>query len=138
MIEEDHVSYEIAKLLKEKGFKQTNKIGIFVTKAVYKISPDSNSKHDVIYCYSDRTYNKNKYIAAPTHQMVLKWLREVHNLWCEITPEGNHTWCVDAYSLIHKQFVPGSIVHRIKSYEEATETIIKYCLENLNCHEDLI
>lgn len=126
MIKEIFVSFELSKLLKEKGF---NPLPIC---------------EDYIPCMYDENgkvhwgmYDPNWYWRI-THQTALKWLREEHDLWCEIAIEGNRTWCVEAYSLIYEQFVPGSIIHRIKSYEKATEAIIKFCLENLNCHEDLI
>ena len=67
----------------------------------------------------------------PTQAQVKKWLREVHSLWCEISWEGKGLWCMEVFSLMDEEFIPDSIVHEIKSYEEACEAAIKYCLENL-------
>lgn len=68
MIKEAYVSFEVAKLLKEKGFN---------------ISIDSKNW---IYCMYDEngnihwgTYDKNWYFRI-THQMIMQWLREVHNI----------------------------------------------------------
>ena len=63
--------------------------------------------------------------------MAMKWLREVHNLWCEIAWEGKGLWFMEVFSLMDEEFISDSIVHKIKSYEEACEAAIKYCLENL-------
>jgi hypothetical protein len=63
--------------------------------------------------------------------MAMKWLREVHNLWCEISPEGKGLWYREVYSLTDEEYIPNSNGHKIKSYEEACEAAIKYSLENL-------
>lgn len=61
MITEDFVSYEIAKLLKEKGFE-------ILTDKVY----DNQNKLDyqnIVCCQEKRL----PYISAPTLQMAMKW-----------------------------------------------------------------
>ncbi len=72
MLTEDFVSFETAKLLKEKGFdwntdKQFN---------LDKIVGDYN--------ITDRSRYPERYLSAPTLQMAMKWLRAVHSL--EIYP----------------------------------------------------
>ena len=123
MITEDYVSFETAKLLKEKGF-DGECIGY------YWDMDKTFGIHYELLSYSDGNL-RNELILAPTLQMAMKWLREVHNLWCEISWEGKGLWCMEVFSLIDEEFMPGSIVHEIKSYEEACEAAIKYCLENL-------
>ena len=127
MITEDYVSFETAKLLKEKGF-DCKKESIT---AMYREDGEFyslSSSDDYYYDYND--FDEYDYI-APTLQMAMKWLRDVHNLWCEISWEGKGLWCMEVFSLMNEEFMPGSIVHEIKSYEEACEAAIKYCLENL-------
>lgn len=66
MITEDYVSFEVAKLLKEKGFDEPVKHFYFINGTFA----------------NDLAITKNSYTrhyAAPTIQMALKWLREVHN-----------------------------------------------------------
>ena len=124
-ITEDYVSFETAKLLKEKGFTENclmryNKVGDLVEEA-YK----SNWNFQTID-YS-----------APTLQMAMKWLREVHEIYMMIdkdfaTEKGWH------YVIARKQdwadnIDKGLIQQESNSYtyEEACEAAIKYCLENL-------
>ena len=73
--------------------------------------------------------------AAPTLQMAMKWLREVHKCYIHIAPfyqDLNYSeppkWlvAVDANSMAYP-----TINNYFKTYEEACEAGIKYCLENL-------
>lgn len=130
MIKEAYVSLEVAKLLKEKGFNEA-------TNRYY------NAQYDEIRTVSDTfmTYwNSEEHmkvlmmegaIAIPTHQRAMAWLREVHNLWLEISPEGKGLWYREVYSLTDEEYIPNSNGHKIKSYEDAVETALKYVLENL-------
>ena len=126
MITEDYVSFETAKLLKEKGFNEpcecfydTEHNDISIVNGWMDTSNSLLEEREFL-CYS-----------APTLQMAMKWLREVHGLWCEISWEGKGLWCMEVFSLMDEEFIPDSIVHEIKSYEEACESAIKYCLKNL-------
>ncbi len=70
------VSYEMALLLKEKGF---NNISWF---AYYHTSDLKNFKKSN-YLFVDRNNEqlaKDNRISAPTHQQVIDWLRENHKL----------------------------------------------------------
>ena len=95
MITEDYVSFETAKLLKEKGFnwntdKQFN---------LDKIVGDYN--------ITDRSRYPERYLDAPTLQMAMKWLREVHNL--HIQPEIT-AWPQKGYFVkIYGNYLP--VVH---------------------------
>lgn len=125
MITEDYVSVETAKLLKEKGFdEKCHMCWDEITKVIE--SADE---------YATNSELLATYISAPTLQMAMKWLRELHNLWCEIAREGKKgdaTWYADVYSLEKEDYVnDGAIRHYVSSYEEACEAGIKYCLENL-------
>ena len=126
MITEDYVSFEAAKLLKEKGFdryplfpcyKEDN--GEFI---------DIPTTLDTInYCF----------ISAPTLQMAMKWLREVHNLCIE----PYRTACGYLYTISTIPY--GSCKCNPKvggddedsgqwtTYEGACESAINYCLTNL-------
>ena len=123
MITEDYVSFEVAKLLKEKGFKgqgehfyEDNKITNYIN-------------------YWPRITPKQRYeaIEAPTLQMAMKWLREVHHL--HIIPEIsdvsrlNPQYYVVIWLTTSKR--ESYILELFDSYEEACEEAIKYCLENL-------
>lgn len=122
MITEDYVSFEVAKLLKEKGF---------YTPYCYRYYfPELKSKTPTI---SSRVIPKDtdKYL-APTLQMVMKWLREVHNLHVDVDPsEGDWNPTVlelEGWSCVVKY---DDNIPIQDSYEEACEAAIKYCLTNL-------
>ena len=122
-MKEDYVSFEIAKLLKEKGFDEDT-ICVYIGRylLIKGESTVSNTTDMPI-------------IPAPTIQMVMKWLREVHNI--HITIDCDICDSFDFYSIIRikseeswKTYVEyedeGS-----NTYEEAIEKAIEYCLTNL-------
>lgn len=115
-ISEDYVSFETAKLLKEKGFDQ-NCATYYLDRQVWR--------H-----YHGEVIPKYKQIyAAPTQSMAMKWLREVHN-WNIFINKSNTIYGYNANieSLVANHIVE---VGCEKTYEQACEVAIKYCLENL-------
>lgn len=115
-ITEDYVSFEIAKLLKEKGFDEPCYMAYVPTHKEYMMRNDtghSNSMHPA------------DYYTAPTLQMTRKWLEKIHGIYLNIIyiricdkgywGKGHWTWDNEEYN----------------SYEEASEAAIKYSLENL-------
>ena len=123
MINEDYVSFETAKLLKEKGFDVYGDGSYDSGIEIYKeYSPFGKLNS----CTTSKPHREA--YAAPTLQMAMKWLREVHNLAIELTWE--HTWFA---SITKMTSIPESIVYEDgnRSYEQACEDAIKYCLENL-------
>lgn len=132
-MKEAYCSYEIAKLLKRKGFEQHKCQHSYNSKGKFKWSDD---------------FDPYEY-AAPTHQMACAWLREVHKLHIsvDVSPlygkvkdeKGRNTcgllywhymasgkWLNEKYNPNQKAFVVSA-----KSYEEAIESALKYTLENL-------
>ena len=112
---------------------------------ISKIPDDDN----VIFTYSMFDYCHNSMleryndteetnIAAPTLQMAMKWLREEHNIFIDISSRFSKNADKDVcFSYSCKK-----LVDTYKSsyeigdgewlnYEEACEAAIKYCLENL-------
>ncbi len=135
MIQEDYCSFEIAKLLKEKGFDEP-------CLQIYTSDGKRYNMHSTCYqnvCDDDECL-------APTHQMACDWLRKEHLLhihpehkaffqerpkkiyfhwmpfikplpYCKYKPTmGTNEWELDMYC---------------DSYEEAVEAALKYSLENL-------
>ena len=123
MITEDYVSYEVAKLLKEKGFDEK-------TLSYYE---------DNVLCRGDWfEWNRSPlgHIAAPTHQMAMAWLREVHNICIVIEPHAydyiNEKNSSYVYSLWQgDNYYENPELKSYPSYEEAVEAALKYSLENL-------
>lgn len=136
-ITEDYVSYETAVLLKEKGFDEKC-IGFYTcTEKPYFMEAS---------CRNNWTYEKHGSINAPTHQMALKWLREVHKIVLDIVFETNKGWTFYVSHLITKEVGDGStyivdIQHCVWSddvqqpyyneYEQAVEAALLYVLKNL-------
>ena len=106
MITEDYVSDETFKLLKEKGF-------------------DDSCCRFVIE--SDETY----YRGAPTLQMAMKWLREVHNIDIFPWKIGKGIYSCAIFNSNTGQDLSSDKDFPSEKYEEAVEAAIKYCLENL-------
>lgn len=127
MITEDYVSFETAKLLKEKGFDE--ECGCFYNNIDYGTP---GLEVDGQLYYKNSTLCDEEY-AAPTLQMVMKWLREMYKLYCDIKT-GDGDFVIDIISLKDGEFgcevaEPESCVY--STYEEACEAAIKYCFENL-------
>ena len=126
MIQEAYVSFEVAKLLKEKGFNCPCKV-------VY--SPKGIIKHylkEEVYAHNLKGHKK----LCPTHQMALAWLREEKNIFIVIEPHAydyiNEKNTSYVYSLWQgDNYYENPELKSYPSYEEAVEAAIKYCLENL-------
>ena len=79
MITEDYVSFETAKLLKEKGFKTYSFSCFNVFKGyTYEIQGENITADDDV--------------TIPTLQMAMKWLREEKDVQIEIAIVGTNTW----------------------------------------------
>lgn len=125
MIIEDYVSFETAKLLKEKGFDWEVHRSYLVNDNVF-IPGDIN----------DVPLRKDA-IRIPTLQMTMKWLREVHNIAVSvyvfnrdlpIKENGIRYTCDIATTKISSK---EGHLRLTGTYEQACEAAIKYCLENL-------
>ena len=121
MITEDYVSFETAKLLKEKGFSSDEISCIKVFKGhTYKVQ--------------GTTIDADEDVTIPTIQLSMKWLREVHHIFIDIisrfSKNADNDVCfsysckklTDKYEIVDGEWL---------CYEEACEAAIKYCLENL-------
>ena len=124
MITEDYVSFETAKLLKEKGFDDVchafyDKDGIFIN--LLQFIGNSNLKG----------VNDEKITFAPTLQMAMKWLRKEHFLFIDIDPLTGYKWSWSIWLMNDPTQKMGESLQIISNYNEACEAAIKYCLENL-------
>jgi len=133
MITEDYVSFEVAKLLKEKGFDEP-------CHALYHNGEDKIFFGLDVDSYHNTVLNMDCY-ACPTLQMAMKWLREKYNLHIIILPyapfdrlsyhpgfEADMVYIAQLFrGIIPIDEVGRSIVKL--THEEACEAAIKYCLE---------
>ena len=123
-ITEDYVSFEIAKLLKEKGFD--GRCTHYYKNEKYLVDLGYTNIHS--YTNSDLVEE----LTAPTLQMAMKWLREVHNCPIEILWHWNtDSQCSEWYFMHHMELKPLPQIQYYDTYEQACEAAIKYCLEHL-------
>ena len=126
MLTEDYCNFEVAQLLKEKGFNWNTDKQYYLDKIVGD------------YNITDRSRNPERYLDAPTLQMAMKWLREVHHIFIDIVSR----FSMNADKDVCFSYSCKKLTETYKSsyeygdgewlsYEEACEAAIKYCLENL-------
>ena len=123
MVKEEYVTFETAKLLKEKGFDEECWCYYHKQKLEHYFRKVSN-----------KGWTTSGNISSPTQQMACRWLREIHNL------------CVAPYAAAYRygftidkadtgsgigneyDFYPED---EFETWEEACEAGILYCLKNL-------
>lgn len=132
MITEDYVSFETAKLLKEKGFEGCSIITTYDKDAANAYIKVLQEKH--LPYSSDDPKLKEFYYTMPTLQMACKWLRKNHQIF--IRPNTSFLYPIKWYSEIFCYGDNLKTQQDIKteyydSPEESYEAAIKYCLENL-------
>ena len=142
-ISEDYVSFECAKLLKEKGFdgwcvKYYNSCGGYLLTCSMILNCGITVNNSKLW---DILKPHDSY-AAPTLQMACKWLRIEHNI--HIEPHIVRTKCSYGYMPNYidlkelKQHFPfdefdfsNADEYVCITYDKACEVALKYCLENL-------
>ena len=139
MIKEAYCSFEIAKLLKEKGFDGAcNRVyqGPKLKYTTLDISPlmclGGLGGFDPKQLYVTNSELGDIVYAAPTHQMALAWLRTKH-IVIVIGPiyfsvDGT---CFSWEVVIFKDGAYDKVMVDYHTYEDAVEAAIKYCLEKL-------
>lgn len=148
MVQEVYVSYETAKLLKEKGFdgkcarvwvekKGNEPIRMGMSSFVEGEEVADNETVEAATGYANEYIFKNPCVAylCPTLQMAMKWLREVHNRHITIMTSCELDYPTFIIRIEHYTkplfFTDIQSTELYSSYEEACEAGIKYCLENL-------
>ena len=126
MITEDYVSFEVAKLLKEKGFDEP-------CHAYYE---DNSTFRESYSAYAIRNITNPCFFGntAPTLQMTMKWLRKVHSVFITILHrfsnnadnDINFSYVIDECNK-NRQYTDGEFT----SYEEAVEAAIIKVLKKL-------
>lgn len=137
MITEDYVSFETAKLLKEKGFVDSGDIGCrcgYYSERGHGIKDSSGKEVGLVYDdLNNSELDHDEYLRL-TLQMAMKWLRDVHKRIILVNFNRKNRFSYDIlldgecgdnyilYTALYDQF---------KNYEEACEAGVKYCLKNL-------
>lgn len=129
MIQETYVSFETAKLLKEKGFDEN-------TLMVYMSYGDlcKCNRYDSIRNSNYNDITKNYFeCTAPTHQMAIAWLREkgiaIIPIISSILDNEKFLWNVNiTIAKTGETYTQGWVY---ESYESIVDDTLKYTLENL-------
>ena len=133
MITEDCVSFETAKLLKDKGFD-------WYESPFYSEQDRDEWRQNNSYTVPNEEYNPDLPFDSETltlvvpHvsiQMAMKWLRKVHGLFIHIDViREAYCWTADIQD-IKNDVAIYPVKEEFSGYEEACEAAIKYCLEKL-------
>lgn len=129
MIKEAYVSFEVAKLLKEKGFNEK-------CRGCYHSEFDDNDNSIIMLekwmaqPYNNDFEDETFLCSAPTHQMAIAWVRE-RNISIEPSALNAHLWAYTIYKLLNNKVEELHNDGVYESYEEAVEEALKYCLTNL-------
>lgn len=134
MTNEDYVNFDTAKLLKEKGFD-------WCESPFYSEQDRDEWRQNNSYIVSNKEYDPNLPFDSETLTLVaphvsiqkaMKWLREVHKIEVRVIYDNNKSsWYGACNPMRESSQILLGFGHRSKSYEEACEVAIKYCLENL-------
>lgn len=120
-LQEDYCSFEVAKLLKEKGFD-----GLCYTYYPRGVKDKYN-----ISMLADN-HNKHSETSRPTLQMAMKWLREVHRKYIDIRYNNqNEEYRFIVFTMVKDKPIDFMHSEYHSTYEEAVEAALKYVLENL-------
>ena len=128
MTTEDYISFETAKLLKEKGFDEK-------VDTLYKMDGEF-LKSTLCINYNNPDFELSMHnvpqdtVSAPTLQMAMKWLRE-KNWFVQIQIQNDGTYIGYIYRTDGFPYVGWDKIRVKETPEEACEAAIKYCLENL-------
>ena len=127
MITEDYVSFEVAKLLKEKGFDEP-------CRSYWADNHFSSFEHTKLFVSNG---DEPVCLLRPTLQMAMKWLRKTHKIHIQIWILEDNGYWFDIEKIVNAQYKHKSLYSTglediyFESYEQACEAAIKYCLTNL-------
>ncbi len=120
------VSFELAKLLKEKGFDKP-----------CNISYDKQYGNVCHTTRADKNSELISYVSAPTIAEVVMWLYEKYGIWISVSFRSTYTYYFTIVSVIKGEedvFVFGdekNILNNFNEPTEAYEAAIEYCLNNI-------
>lgn len=144
MVAEDYVSFEVANLLKEKGFNEPTGFVYSENGELMKLSDFgvrylSNSECDDYPHWQFPIEGVSFIVSAPTVQMAMKWLRKEKHYYIQVMLDswayGSHSGYYVIIQNTNSEFeiMLADKVDKVfyDEPEEACEAGIKYCLKNL-------
>lgn len=131
MTKEDYVSFEVAELLKNKGFDEYCRAIYAEGETEIEITDEywRNTDSDIREI-DDEDDDSFVFITAPTIQMAMKWLREVHNIFIQVELYSKYNdYCFELFQNTHRLILKQHETYN--SYEEAVEAALEYTLKKL-------
>lgn len=134
-MKEQLISFETAKLTKEKGFDISVR-SFFLSKNLHEDVNTKGNYNSYAWVTTWRNTSTDDTISAPTQSLLQKWLREKHNVHVSVD-NNNHReknkWCFGLHRL------PVGVIVLCKrgdktfsSYEEALEVGLQEALKLIN------
>ena len=129
-MKEQLISFETAKLAKDKGFNEDTELffNSFYPKGTYNINGFTN--------YDEVTDKRDNFTSLPTQSLLQKWLREKHNQHIYLFPLDNGKWGFENNSIsINLDHIFINYMYEGKeynSYEEALEVGLQEALNFIN------
>lgn len=118
-MKEAYCSFEVSKLLKEKGFD-----GLCST--AYETVTSKHNVEEVAIS----NWGKLNQIKRPTHQLAMAWLREMYGTYIVFFHTNKSGWWYNITDM-DTSYVLFSSEKMQCSYEDIVEAALKYSLENL-------
>lgn len=139
---EDFVTFEIAKKLKEKGFREPcfgwyHPSGVCIYGSLTLINLNKSDCRGDLYDDLLVSHNDDKHIDAPTIPQVLKWLREEKLILIGLSPMQGYDcneiieWCCTIFRADKRGGLSWQEEFYYQSYEQAAIAGIEYVLDNL-------
>ena len=134
MVTEDYVSFETAKLLKEKGFNEECLMWYY-GKDIINFDGNPLKADTLLKARTNSGTIKNEHTVyactAPALQMAMKWLEVEHGIFITVMRGIGGNGFVYTPYIFDKDSNQHNQHSGYDSRAEAEEAAIKYCLENL-------
>ena len=134
MIEEQYISFETAKLAKDKSF---NKPCLYYYEQGELFQVPFNSKRQLQFLRNSELNPYVEAMSAPTQSLLAKWLREEHNMCTEVYSTAyGYIWCIckadNGTDILETNFRGPNDGGAFDSYEEAKEDCLINALKLIN------
>lgn len=130
MIKEAYCSYEVSKLLKNKGFNEK-------CRGAYHSGFDNNDNPIVMFEEWTVIPHNNDFVdegflcSAPTHQMAIAWILEKYNISIELSILKHNCWCYTIYKILSNKVEEIYNDGTFESSYECADAALKYTLKRL-------
>lgn len=141
MDREDCVSFEVARLLKDKGFREEC-LAFYVNWGCHPCEFYSDflgdDYNDPLRSSDPLLQNRKMLFSAPTLYQATKWLREEHGFHIQMVPVIGNKWSFDLADICLRQDMCGEYISRVperecypvyKTYETALNAGIEILLK---------